>query len=259
MHEFTCDLVIAYYKENLEWLKEFENYPFRKIYIYSKGKTPELPFQKDSVEIINLENYGRCDHTYIYHIVHKYHSLADVTIFCTGSVGRLPHKTGSMQFIVPKVFVTKTSVFRVIHEPDYKKKYKGFRVKAWRSSSRNNQENVSKNTAHPSTLPFEEWYEKFFKGINLEHVAYGGVFAVSKQHIHHRKEESYKELLNEFPQHSNPEVGHYFERTWLGIFHPVPPECIYLEKEDNRPLKKHHGGTRKISRRRKLRRRNRSR
>jgi hypothetical protein len=55
----------------------------------------------------------------------------------------------------------------------------------------------------------------------------------------------YKELLDHFPQHSNPEVGHYFERVWLAIFHPVPKKCIFLEHENPPPKKVYVGGTRK--------------
>lgn len=258
MDTFTCDLVIAYYKENLSWMKEFETYSFRKIYIYTKGKDPEPPFKKDNIEIIKLENIGRCDHTYIYHIVQNYNTLADVTIFCTGSIGNLPHKNDTLRIIVPKVFETKTSAFRVNHEPDYKTKYKGFKVNAWRSSNKNNQENISRNSVHPATIrPFEKWYDKFFKGIDIQHVAYGGVFAVSKPHIYHRKLEFYNDLLKEFPQHSNPEVGHYMERVWLAIFHPVPKESLYLTNEHTPPPKKYTGGyTRKIKRRKLRRRRN---
>ena len=117
MVPFTCDLVISYFKENLGWMKEFESFPFRTIYIYTKGKQPTLPFHRDTIKIITLENIGRCDHTYLYHIYTTYTTLPSVTIFTTGST-YLPHKHVNMRFIVPKVFETKDSVFRVVHEPD---------------------------------------------------------------------------------------------------------------------------------------------
>jgi hypothetical protein len=250
---FTCDLVIAYFKENLSWMKDFEQYPFRNIYIYTKGKTPEPPFQNNSIKIVPLENIGRCDHTYVYHIHEKYDDLADVTIFCTGS-GNIPFKNESLRFIIPKVFETKNSVFRVLHEPDYKEKYKGFKVGAWRSTNRNNQENSSRNVSYPSDIrPFDKWYDAHFKGIDIEHVAYGGVFSVSKEHIKHRSKIFYKKLVDMFPKHSNPEVGHFFERVWIAIFHPVPKECLYLAHEHTVPPRKHAGGTRKLRRRKRSR------
>jgi hypothetical protein len=255
MVPFTCDLVIAYFKENLGWMKEFESFPFRTIYIYTKGKQPTLPFHRDTIKIITLENIGRCDHTYLYHIYTTYTTLPSVTIFTTGST-YLPHKHTHMRFIVPKVFETKDSVFRVVHEPDYKNKFKNFKLDTWRSTNKNNQENVGKNSLQPSLLrPFGKWYDKLFHGIDIHYVAYGGVFAVSNKHIHNRKQEFFKQLLDEFPRHSNPEVGHFFERAWLAIFHPIPKKCIFLENENPPPKNiRHVGGfTRKKLRRRRSR------
>jgi hypothetical protein len=235
MGPFTCDLVISYYKEKLDWLKKFESFPFRHIYIYTKGKDPVMPFESDKVRIIKLDNIGRCDHTYVYHMHEQYDNLADVTIFTTGSA-HLPHKNGNMRFIVPKVFETKNSVFRVMNEPEYKDKFKEFKMNAWRATNTNNQENASKNSLHPAIIrPFGKWYESLFSGIDVKHVAYGGVFAVSRAHIHHRDKAFYKKLLDQFPNHSNPEIGHYFERVWLSIFHPVPAECIFVEGENPPP------------------------
>lgn len=230
MSPFTCDLVISYYKEKLDWLKQFESFPFRHIYLYTKGKEPEVPIQKDKVKVVKLENIGRCDHTYIYHMAHNYADLATVTIFTTGSA-HLPHKNGNMRFIVPKVFETHNSVFRVMDEPDYREKFKEFKMNSWRATNTNNQNsNSSKNILSPAIIrPFGKWYESLFQGIEVKQVAYGGVFAVSRAHIHHRPVDFYKKLLDQFPNHSNPEIGHYFERVWLAIFHPVPSECVFVE------------------------------
>jgi len=184
------------------------------------------------VKIVKLDNIGRCDHTYIYHMAHQYNDLATVTIFTTGSA-HLPHKNGNMRFIVPKVFETHNSVFRVINEPEYKDKFKEFKMNSWRATNTNNQNsNSSKNILEPAIIrPFGKWYDSLFHGIEIKHVAYGGVFAVSRAHIHNRQVEFYKKLLSQFPNHSNPEIGHYFERVWLAIFHPVPATCIFLESE----------------------------
>jgi hypothetical protein len=61
-------------------------------------------------------------------------------------------------------------------------------------------------------------------------VNYFGVFAVSKKHILNHPQTYYQKLLAEFPKHSNPEVGHYFERAWLAVFHPVDGTCLYNDK-----------------------------
>jgi len=60
--------------------------------------------------------------------------------------------------------------------------------------------------------------------------SYYGLFSVSKKHVHNHSKEYYIKLMKEFPRHSNPEVGHYFERAWVAIFHPIPQECIYYDE-----------------------------
>ena len=257
MGDFTCDLVISYYKEKLDWLKEFEGTAFRHIYIYTKGVEPAPPFQSDKFVIRKLENIGRCDHTYVYHIYKEWTNLADVTVFATGS-GHLPHKNGNLRFIIPKVFETKDSVFRVMKEPGFIHKTKedldNFKIDSWRATNVSNQENSSKNALSQSNIrPFGKWYESLFPGIELRHVAYGGVFAVSKKHIHNRKRAFYKKIVDMFPNHPNPEMGHYIERAWLSIFHPVPESSIYLESDHPPPPPK-GGSRRRNTRRRRVRR-----
>lgn len=260
MAPFACDLVIAHYKEPIEWMKKFESFPFRTIFIYTKGdgsKPPVLPYSHPNVKIITMKNIGRCDHTYLHHMHEHYDSHADVTIFTTASAGNLAHKDATIKFIIPKVFEQKNSVFRVTHETEFKKKFTGFKVDTWRSSNINNQEaNSTKDSVYPATIrPFEKWYESLFSGINTHHVVYGGLFAVSKDHIHHRKKDFYKKLLDQFPDHSNPEVGHYFERVWLTIFYPVPENCIYLDITSNPAAEiKYVGGSARKSRRARKRR-----
>ena len=83
------DLVIARYKENLDWLKKYSDRKFNKIYVYNKGKTDVVcPLKPESGDVIyvKLPNVGRCDHTYIHHIIDKYDNLGDVTLFIKGSI-----------------------------------------------------------------------------------------------------------------------------------------------------------------------------
>ena len=92
--DFSCDMVIAIYKEKLDWLKLYDrhDYNFRNIFLYNKfegnnGKTSQdlhcVALGKECVKI-NLKNEGRCDHTFLYHIIHHYDTLADVTYLRRG-------------------------------------------------------------------------------------------------------------------------------------------------------------------------------
>ena len=73
-------LVVSRYNENLEWLKEepFHKYP---VICYNKGPNDDF-YKPEGMKVVNVENVGRCDHTYIYHIVKNYDSLAQHTMFC---------------------------------------------------------------------------------------------------------------------------------------------------------------------------------
>ena len=73
----SCEIVIARYNENLDWVNKLD--PSIKVTIYNKGLNDiNFPF-------ITLPNVGRETHTYLYHIIHNYKSLADQTIFCQGN------------------------------------------------------------------------------------------------------------------------------------------------------------------------------
>jgi hypothetical protein len=85
---FTVDqiqIVIARYSENLEWMKEspFEGHEY---IVYNKGPNEDFYRSEDLKDVIELDNVGREGHTYLYHIIHNYDNLADVTVFLPGSV-----------------------------------------------------------------------------------------------------------------------------------------------------------------------------
>ena len=98
------EIVVARYNENLTWLHEILEKTSQynvKITIYNKGNTPviidpyndlndnkyvrRLELRRSRVNIIQLENVGVCDHTYLHHIVSRYDSLFPSTLFLPGS------------------------------------------------------------------------------------------------------------------------------------------------------------------------------
>ena len=87
--KINLQLVISRYNEDLEWLKE---YPFNKYpsICYNKGNNNDF-YRPKNMKVVNLKNVGRCDHTYIYHIVNNYDNLYDYIMFLPGSCN-LPYK-----------------------------------------------------------------------------------------------------------------------------------------------------------------------
>jgi hypothetical protein len=77
------EIVVARYKENLDWLKKIKKSKDIKITIYNKGPD-DIENIPSGTSIIKLSNIGRESHTYLYHIINNYDNLADQTIFCQG-------------------------------------------------------------------------------------------------------------------------------------------------------------------------------
>jgi hypothetical protein len=222
------DLVIARYNESLEWLEEIDLNIFRRIFIYNKGSDlPEIPFLKNyNYEVIQLPNVGRESHTYLYHIVYNYDNLSNVTIFLHGSSYSNNYKWNKVIETINTTITINKSVFTASPE-DLSSLY-NFKLDEYSSSNKENYEknNESKLLVCPER-PFGVWYQKNFENISISAACYTAIFGVSKEDIHHRSLDSYKHLIKYVDHHSNPEVGHYFERSWLAVFHPVSQDCIF--------------------------------
>jgi hypothetical protein len=62
-------------------------------------------------------------------------------------------------------------------------------------------------------------------------VSFNGMFAVSREHIKQHPVSHYEALLRALSHSSNPEDGHFLERSWVAVFHPLPRECLYDERQ----------------------------
>lgn len=265
---FSCDMVIARYKESLPWLSEYSKYKFRNVIIYNKNKADNNKTSKDigcvlnSKECIkvNLPNVGRCDHTYLYHIIENYNNLADVTIFTKGS-SDLFREVVKLRFTVGKVFEVQDTVISADTIPLPVHIYlRDFSLNTYRSSHPVNYDTDSNSDSfvmQPASIrPFGKWFEAKFPGLNIFKIVYAGIFGLSRKLIHQHPKSYYQNLIKELEGHSNPEVGHYFERSWMAIFHPIPESCIY----ESVAYSSHFGGRRTRRKRkhlkRKLRRKN---
>jgi len=104
-----------------------------------------------------------------------------------------------------------------------------FTLDEWETTNINNKKlnNETKLLLSP-IRPFGKWYEKLFNtNINITVITYLSMFAVHKNHITQHPIEYYNNIIYFINTHSNPEVGHYIERSWAAIFYPYPNNCIY--------------------------------
>ena len=80
----SIEIIISRYAEDLKWTTE---YPFNKYkyIVYNKGENEE--YEKQNIlRSYNIKNQGKCDHTYLYHIVHNYDNLSDIVVFLPGCI-----------------------------------------------------------------------------------------------------------------------------------------------------------------------------
>jgi hypothetical protein len=220
--------VVARYNEKTDW---FNTSPWNKIDMICYNKGPRLPENcyNNHCKVIELDNVGRCDHTYLYHIIENYDSLAPVTFFlpasCTDN-----HKQTFTTKVFNHLMQTKTTVLQGGILDDIRKTMYDFTLDNW---SATNKENVSQNPESQllksPIRPFGKWYDtNFDPELKIKIFSYYGIIAVDREHIVQHPVSRYQKLLKYVDSHSNPEAGHYIERSWGAIFYPYPESCIYM-------------------------------
>ena len=222
------EMVIARYNEPLDWIKQepFNRYP---IIIYNKGNNTNFAMTDKVQKVISLKNLGKCDHTYFHHIVNRYDNLADVTIFLPGSIDTRNDKYTKTIKIFDNVGKYNTTVMIGQKNFDVKTQLYDFVLnKHVTSDPRNKQANGESSLIPAAIRPFGKWYENKFGSLNTQYVLYTGIFAVAKEDILQHPVSYYRQFLDELSVGSNPEVGHYVERSWQAIFNP-PSNRVYIE------------------------------
>jgi len=219
--DLKVELVVSRYNEPLDWLKD---YPFKEydVIIYNKGPNVNFTQTPNITNTITLKNVGRCDHTYLYHIVNNYDNLADITVFLPGSCN-MENKKQKATRILEHIKQNKTAVFISDgrHE-NVKTELYDFVIDEWTSSDENNKiANPEKTLEKSPVRPYGKWFETNFDDLVINHITYMGIFSVSKEDILQHPLEYYKKLMGQLETSSNPEVGHYIERSWTAVFHPM--------------------------------------
>ena len=218
----SVELVVARYNEDLNWMKNepFDHYP--NVIIYNKGPNANF-YHQSSSQIVEVKNVGRCDHTYLYHIVQNYDKLKDITVFLPGSADmgfkikqttdlfNEIETTGQAAFVNTRTFPTS---LRDI--------YADFQLDEWKASdTRNTAINSESKLELSKYRPYGVWYDHYLKDKEAYTLSFYGIFSVAKEDILQYPKSYYENLIQDLSHSSNPEVGHYFERSWVAIFHPL--------------------------------------
>jgi hypothetical protein len=231
----SLSMVVARYREDVTWIKDFMDlYPNLRVYLYLKG--PELTeFERaslpDSVVVRHLPNVGRCDHTFLYHIITEYDCLTDVTVFASGA-GSDTRKGPKISRVTRIAAETGDTVFMGLLTNDVAQDHGAFQLDAYISSNEVNRKGEGGlSYIQPSPLrPFGAWYASQFPtliNVPIRVICWMSIFAVHRRHVRQHVIQWYKELEEQIATHSSPEIGHYIERSWAAIFWPYPASCVY--------------------------------
>lgn len=201
-------IVISRFNENLNWLNKWRS-EF-DIIVYNKGEQ----INDNEYEYVNIPNYGRESHTYLYHIVKNYDSLHNGTIFLQGDITDIGVNVFNnlMQYVVE------------IDDKGFSASNIGFfNETLWNDidflSDPKYKDQVESGFLKLSQIKFKDYVKKYFNKIpQVTPVSWCGCFGVRKDFILSRPKEFYENLLKSIPEYHTPEEAHFLERMWAYIF-----------------------------------------
>ena len=213
-------VVISRYNEDLKWL-DSDNFSIYNIIIYNKGINDNF-IKLPNMTIINLDNVGRESHTYLYYVINNYNNLTDITIFLHGSCD-MQHKYIKMKNLLNYINLKNKPIF--IYDLKYdnvKNVLYNFTIENYQGTNQQNKNLNPESKLELSEIrPFGKWFEHYFNDIKIQHISYCGIFSVDKKDILQHSKEYYENLIKQLSNSSNPEGGHYFERSWEAVFYPM--------------------------------------
>ena len=221
------ELVIARYNEPLLWLlqKPFNQFPNT---IYNKGNNQSFLINEHNISVIPLNNVGRESESYLQHVIRRYDSLADLTIFLPGSLDANGNKFRKAIYILTHL-VSASTFIGIYHQPSIKYDLYEFTLDEWVCRTNTNaKQNAESKLTHSTIRPYGKWYENHFPNLTTHLAPYGGVFSVYIDDIKQHPNKRYQKLIQELQVSSNPEVGHYFERSWEAVFGPLGKNTVYI-------------------------------
>jgi len=227
----NIEIVIARYNENIDWVNKPPFNKFKHITCYNKGKSLNYKNFNSNIKFYKLDNVGKCDHTYIYHIISNYYNLKNITIFLPGSWTDIINydKYNYALTVINKTIETQNTVFFGQKVNNLYLDLYNFQINEHKTTNFNNKTLFKESKLLLSELrPYGKWYEKIFNINNIiKIVTFLGIFSVHKNHVVQHPIEYYQNIINYINNHPSPEVGHYIERSWGSIFYPYPSSCLH--------------------------------
>ena len=106
-------------------------------------------------------------------------------------------------------------------QPSVKNSFHNFQLDNWGCTNVDNLKKNNNSQLKPCLIrPYGRWYEHHFGQVVGNWSTWFGVFSVSKMDILQYSINRYQRLISTVSDHSNPEAGHYMERSWGVVFGP---------------------------------------
>jgi hypothetical protein len=212
------DIVVARYRENLDWLKNLSIVNGANIIVYNKG-IKDYDFDP-KWQVIDLPNLGQCWGSFMTYLTSYYERLPSTTIFLTGCCMSTQEKRFITHQVLQDIFI-----FKKTNSTSLRKEYniESFEMKHWESST-----TVNRFGSYYSPSEFKNlghWWKKYFPHKKLySFVNFRSIFAVSKDQVLKIPLDSYKLLLTSLRRSPLQEEAHFLERS---------STSIWFEKEIN--------------------------
>lgn len=207
----SIQLVVARYTDNLQWITEppFSSHPY---IVYNKG--PNESFIKTSMlqKIVSLPNVGRDMHTFLYHIINNYDTLADNTVFLLDTLFRADRLVRA-KAMVQAVEQTHSSVF------GYRGGNFNMNQLDWIYNFKIGDDDPNFKLAE--VRPFGKWFEHMFtNGEQNMCISWNCLISITREDIIKKPKSYYERLIKEVDDHDTPEAVHYLERALYAVFFP---------------------------------------
>lgn len=219
------DVAIARYAEDVSWIMA---HPLLSLHlqnttIYNKGAADLPPEVVAAVggRVVQLPNVGKCDHTYLYHIVVTHGgTLPRDTIFVPASAPVSKNKMGHLNNVLLAHASGGTPAVHAVMPPDTDvlRTAGRFTLDAYTTAHSKNREANPDAFLLPATpRPLGAWLLSL---VSLQRartpvpIVYGGVVYATPEGVAGTSSRVWLELLYQLAAHVSPEAGHYLERTW---------------------------------------------
>jgi hypothetical protein len=216
------EIVVSLYNEDIKWLEPYKDI----ITIYKKYDNNE----DNKYKTINIPNVGKEGYAYLYHIINNYSNLSKKTLFikpnCSNNHLNLQYLKFSHnckninEFIIYSLDDWSRYIYfpflDIVNEEDTG----NIDVDELGCIRHFGKWSVKRQNKFGS---FIDWFKKYIDNNydNFKDNFYWsphGIFTVENNMIYNKPIEYYKQIIKTVNYDTDPEEGHYLERSWLYIF-----------------------------------------